>query len=159
MSTHIASLNRAIQNTIEWLDDIQTELGWENRDETYKATKAVLQTIRDRSTVQEVIHLAANLPLIMKGMLLDGYTMKEKPVKLRDAEEFLLYIQANYDSRLGDIIDTEEVVKAVVAVLTQRMGGGEMQKIAATMPERIKRLFPPEPKIQESLKETQIPVH
>jgi uncharacterized protein (DUF2267 family) len=137
MSTNIVALDRAIQNTIEWLNDIQAELGWSRRNDVYKATKAVLQTIRDRASTQEVMHLAVNLPLVMKGMLLDGYYLENKPVKIRDANDFLLYVQANYDSQ-GDIIDAEEVV---VAVLTRRMGGGEMRKIAATMPERIRRLF------------------
>lgn len=159
MSTNIVALDRAIQNTIEWLDDIQAELGWERRNDIYKATKAVLQTIRDRSTIEEVIHLAANLPIIMKGMLLDGYTLKEKPVKLRDADEFLLYVQANYDSQMGDIIDAEEVVEAVVTVLTRRMGGGEIQKIAATLPERVRRLFRAEPEMKKASGKKQIPVY
>ncbi|MCW3998858.1 MAG: DUF2267 domain-containing protein [Candidatus Bathyarchaeota archaeon] len=158
MSTKILALDRAIQNTIEWLDDIQTELGWERRSDAYKATKAVLQTIRDRSTIEEVMHLTANLPLIMKGMLLDGYTLREKPVKLRDADEFLLYVQANYDSQ-GDIIDAEEVVEAVAAVLTRRMGGGEIQKIASTMPHKIRRLFQTAPEAETASGKTEIPVY
>jgi uncharacterized protein (DUF2267 family) len=92
VSTNILSLDRAIQNTIQWLNDIQNELGWDNRDSVYKATKAVLQTIRDRLPVEEVVHLTANLPLVMKGMLMDGYDLKDKPVRMRSVEEFYKHI-------------------------------------------------------------------
>lgn len=82
------SLDRAIYNTIAWIEDIQRELGWESRETTYKATKAVLQAIRDRLPFEEVVHLCANLPLVMKGMLMDAYDYKPKPERIRSIEEF-----------------------------------------------------------------------
>ena len=88
MSTNIVGLDRAISHTMEWIDDIQHELGWASKDKTYQATKAVLQSIRDRLQVNEVIHLSANRPLVMKGMLMDGYTLKGKPERIRDLVKF-----------------------------------------------------------------------
>ncbi len=38
-------------------------------------------------------------------------------------------------------IHPEDAVRAVVKVLNRRMGGGEMCKVAATMPLEIKELF------------------
>jgi uncharacterized protein (DUF2267 family) len=141
MSTNIVSLDRAISNTIQWLDDIQDELGWESRDDTYKAAKAVLQSIRDRLPVEEVVHLSANLPMVMKGMMMDGYDLKNKPARIRGLEDFLELVQVNYDASMRDIISPEDAVIAVVAVLDRRMGGGEMRKVAANMPEKVRRLF------------------
>jgi uncharacterized protein (DUF2267 family) len=141
LSTNILSLDRAIQNAIQWLNDIQNELGWDNRDSVYKATKAVLQTIRDRLPVEEVVHFSANLPLVMKGMLMDGYDLKDKPVKMRSVEEFYEYIQQYYDWQRRETIETEKAARAVITVLNRRMGGGEMRKVAANLPEKIKRLF------------------
>jgi uncharacterized protein (DUF2267 family) len=141
VSTNILSLDRAIQNTIQWLNDIQNELGWDNRDSVYKATKAVLQTIRDRLPVEEVVHFTANLPLVMKGMLMDGYDLKDKPVRMQSVEEFYEYIQQYYDWQRRETIETEKAARAVITVLNRRMGGGEMRKVAANMPEKIKRLF------------------
>ena len=141
MSTKILALDRAINNTVEWIDDIQDELGWESRDNVYHATKAVLQSIRDRLPFEEVIHLSANLPLIMKGMMMDAYDLKNKPQRIRSIEEFLEYVQANYDASMRDIISPEDATIAVISVLNRRMGGGEMRKVAANMPEQIRRLF------------------
>ncbi len=141
MSTNIVSLDRAIQNTIQWLGDIHEELGWDSRDDTYRATKAVLQSIRDRLPIEEVVHFSANLPLIMKGMMVDGYDLRNKPARIRDLEGFLEYVQANYDVSMRDVIDPEDATIAVIGVLNKRMGGGEMSKVAANMPEKIRRLF------------------
>lgn len=141
VSTNILSLDRAISNAVQWIDDIQNELGWEGRDKVYQATKAVLQSIRDRLPVEEVIHLSANLPLIMKGMMIEGYSLKNKPERIRSLEEFLELVQANYDASMRDIINPEDATIVVLRVLNRRMGGGEMCKVAANMPEKIRRLF------------------
>jgi uncharacterized protein (DUF2267 family) len=150
LSTKILPLDRAINNTIQWIDDIQTELGWESRQDTYKATKAVLQATRDRLPVEEVVHLCANLPLVMKGMLMDGYDLKEKPAKIRSIEEFDETVQQYYDGTMRELIFAEDAASAVLKVLNRRIGGGEMRKVAATMPEGLRRLF--EPAIVEELR-------
>jgi uncharacterized protein (DUF2267 family) len=141
VSTNIVALDRAVSNALEIIDQIQDELGWESRDKTYQATKAVLQSIRDRLPTEEVVHFSANLPLIFKGMLMDGYSLKDKPLRIRDLEGFLEYIQANYDASMRDLINPEDAFVTVVGILNRRMGGGEMCKVAANMPEAIRRLF------------------
>lgn len=143
LSTKIVSLDRAINNTVQWIEDIQKELDWESRENTYKATKAVLQALRDRLPIEEVVHLCANLPMIMKGMLMDGYDYKAKPEKVKTVEEFDLAIQQYYDGSRRDIVYSEDAAKAVVTVFNRRMGGGEMQKVAAALPQLIRRLFEP----------------
>jgi uncharacterized protein (DUF2267 family) len=143
LSTNILSLDRAVNNTIQWIEDIQKELGWENRETTYKATKAVLQALRDRLPFEEVVHLCANLPLIMKGMLMDGYDYKATPERIHSIEEFDDSVQQHYDRTRRDIIYSEDAVIAVIKVLNRRICGGEMTKVAATLPEEVKRLFEP----------------
>jgi uncharacterized protein (DUF2267 family) len=55
------------------LKQIETELGWENhRNMSYAALRPVLHALRDRLTVQEAADLAAQLPLLVKGIFFDG---------------------------------------------------------------------------------------
>jgi uncharacterized protein (DUF2267 family) len=77
LSTNIQSIDRAVQIAVLWLNDIQNELEWEDKGTVYKATKAVLQTIRDRLTLEEMFHFSANLPTILKGMFFEGYNPPE----------------------------------------------------------------------------------
>ena len=79
--------------------------------------------------------------LVMKGMMLDGYDPANKPLKIRDVEEFYEQIQQNYDAQRRDIINASAAARAVIKVLSRRMGGGEMAKVASNMPEKIRRLF------------------
>jgi uncharacterized protein (DUF2267 family) len=137
LSTNISALNHANDSLIVWLKDIQNELGWDSLENTYSATKAVLQAVRDRLPVQEVIHLSANLPLIMKGMLIDQYDHTEKPAKIWTQSLFLELVEEYYNPYKRNTIHPEEVVRDVVVVLNRRIGGGEMSKVAAIMPQEI----------------------
>ena len=141
LSTKFSSLDRAVENVVLWLSDIQKELGWDNADNVYSATKAVLQTMRDRLPVEEVIHLTANLPLVMKGMLMDGYDLTEKPAGIWTQDLFFELVEEYYNPFKRNVIHPEDAVCAVIRVLNRRMGGGEMCKVAATMPLEIKELF------------------
>jgi uncharacterized protein (DUF2267 family) len=76
------SLDRAFLNTILWLIYIETSFGWENRENSYKTTKSFIQAIWDDmplEPLEETVNLCANLPLIMKGTLMDDYNYKESP--------------------------------------------------------------------------------
>lgn len=142
MSTNnIAALDHAYENVTAWLKEVQNELGWDSLENTYSATKAVLQAIRDRLPVEEVIHLSAGLPLVMKGMLIDQYDFTEKPAKIFTQSLFLELVEEYYNPYKRNQIHPEETVCAVIKVLNRRMGGGEMRKVAAIMPNEIKELF------------------
>lgn len=141
MSTNITSLDRAIQSTILWLKDVQDELLWDDKEKTYRATKSVLQAIRDRLPIEEIAHLMANLPIIMKGMMMDGYDYQEKPARIKTVEDFYNCIQEYYDVLRRDELNAKDVTHAVVTMLKKRVGEGEVRKIAANMPAELKPLF------------------
>ncbi|MGE5556152.1 MAG: DUF2267 domain-containing protein [Methanocella sp.] len=141
MSTGISALDRAIQTAMQWLSDIQRELGWDSPDKTYSATRAVLQAIRDRLPVEEVVHLAAGLPLVMKGMLLDGYDYSKKPAPISTQNLFFELVEEYYNPLKRNLIHPETVAPTVIRVLNRRIGGGEMSKVAAVMPLELKELF------------------
>jgi uncharacterized protein (DUF2267 family) len=142
LATNITSLDRAVQNAVLWLNDIQAELGWEDRDVIYKATKAVLQTIRDRLPYEELFHLSSNLPMVFKGMLFDGYdTAESKKEKVKTVTDFYEQIQTHYDPTDRDIISGQQATFGVINVLFNRIGEGEMRKVADNMPLKLKPLF------------------
>ena len=141
MPTNITSLDRAIQNALLWLRDVQDELMWEDKEKVYRATKAVLQAMRDRLPIEETVHLMANLPMVMKGMMMDGYDYHQKPVRIRALDDFYSCVQGYYDAQRRDEIDVEKLTRAVVAMLKRRIGEGEIHKVAANMPTELKPLF------------------
>jgi uncharacterized protein (DUF2267 family) len=140
LATNISSLDRAVQNAVLWLNDIQDETQWEDREIVYKATKAVLQTIRDRLPPGELFHFSANLPIIFKGILFDSYD-PDQNLELKTEEEFYKQVQNHYDAQMRDIISAQEATRGVINTLIKRIGEGEMNKVADTMPLKLKPLF------------------
>jgi len=141
MTTGIRSLDSSLQTTLDWLSEIQEELGWTDREKVYKATKAVLHGIRDRSPIEEVINFTANLPVVMKGMLFDGYNLSGKPIKIKSIGEFYDYIQTQYGGGQGNTINADDACRGVINIISDKVGEGEMRKLTANMPVELRPLF------------------
>jgi uncharacterized protein (DUF2267 family) len=141
MNTGIRSLDSSLSTTLEWLSEIQEELGWTDKEMVYKATKAVLQAIRDRLPLEDTLNLTAELPIVMKGMVFDGYDLHDKPMKMRTIEEFFDHIQERYGSGQHNFVNADEACRGVINVLSDKVGDGEMEKIIGNMPEDLRPLF------------------
>ncbi len=106
--------------------------------QAYSALKAVLHTIRDRSTIQEVFQLSAQLPVLIRGIYFEGYKPAGKPDKM-NAEEFLQKIK----QRMGPSAEVppSEALKAVLTILYEKTSPGEMEDIKGLMPKDIRNLW------------------
>lgn len=137
--TKVNSLNRSIQSTNMWLNDIQMELKWPDMERVYAATKAMLHTLRDCMIVEEVFHLSAQFPLLLKGVFFDGYDPTGKPLDVDNRNKFFAIIQDRFDKTSG--LDGEVITRATLKVLYKRVGVGEMNDVMANMSDDIQGLF------------------
>src|SRR5919106_6787617 len=88
--------DKTIHKTNTLLKNIETELGWANqRNMSYAVLRAVLHALRDRLTVQEAADLAAQLPLLVKGIFYNGWNPSSVPKKIHK-DEFLEEIRKNF---------------------------------------------------------------
>src|SRR5262249_25425879 len=82
--------SNTIQKTDVWLNDLMSELDWEDRPhKTYMALRTVLRALRDRLPVEEGIQLGAQLPMLIRGFYYESWNLKDKPHKERCKEDFL----------------------------------------------------------------------
>jgi len=137
MSVGIPSLDRSLNNSVEWLNDVQEELKWPDKDRVYAATKAVLGTLRDCITIEEAHQFAAQLPMVWIGMLFDGYDPSGKPIRL-DRDEFLREVRQKFGP---NPLDAEKSTKAVAKVLKKRVSRGEYEDIVGLLSDDVKPLF------------------
>ena len=72
----------------EWLTKLGYELACQNAHVTLCALRSVLHALRDRLPPDEAVDLAAQMPLIIKGLYFDGWDPSATPVKARTKEEF-----------------------------------------------------------------------
>ena len=137
-TTGVRTFDQSLETTREWLRDVQEEMGLDDEQRAFMVLRAVLQTLRDRLTIEETAHFAAQLPMLLQGVYYHGWTPKGKPEKIRDREEFLDRVAEN----LMRQHDPEEACRAVFSVVERRMTGGEIEDIKGTLPEAIRELWP-----------------
>jgi len=136
--TAIPAFDSTLQTTNVWLHEIMDRMGWVDKHRAYHALRTVLHALRDRLPVEGAAALAAQLPLLVRGIFFEGWHPAGKPVKERRKEEFLNHIT---DSFAGDLVDPEEVARAVLAVLANHVSPGEVSHVEHLLPLEIRSLL------------------
>ncbi len=136
--TGIAAFDSTLQTTNVWLNEILDRMGWIDRHRAYHALRAVLHALRDRLTIEGAAALAAQLPLLVRGIYYEGWHPADKPVKERKKEEFLAHVASAFRD---DPVDPEVVTRAVFGVLTRHVSGGEVAHLEHLLPPEIRTLL------------------
>lgn len=139
--TGLQALDHSVHTTNVWLNSIMQELHTMDRQEAWQALRASLHALRDRLTVDEAAHLAAQLPLIIRGVYFEGWRPAGKPEKVRDGQEFLTHVQrelANEQLRR----DPERIFRAVIRTLSQHVTQGEIEEVRQSLPAEVRRFWP-----------------
>lgn len=138
-TTGLDVFDTTLQKTHIWLNDLMGDLGWTDRQKAYLGLRSVLHALRDRLTVEEAVHLGAQLPMLIRGVYYEGWTPSRKPLRERHKEEFLAHIRQAF--RDDDTVDPEEVVRAVFRLLAQRITTGEIEDIKHLLPKELRGLW------------------
>ena len=133
---------RVFEHTIEithtWLNDLLERLAWRDQQRAYRALRAVLHALRDRLSVNDASHFAAQLPMLVRGLYYEGYHPGDKPLRERTKAEFLAHVTGEFSDESFDI---ETVTRAVMNVLAKHITPGEVDKIKKSLPEEIRSLW------------------
>ncbi len=136
MTVH--SIERTVQKTHEWLKDIATELGTDDRQRAFHALRAVLHHLRDRLPVEEAAHVGAELPMLIRGVYYEGWKPSRVPLKIRHKDEFLEAMARNFPDESADM---EQIARAVFTVLRRHIDAGEVDDLLKVLPEPIRAIF------------------
>lgn len=138
-TTGLDTFDKTLQLTHVWLDGIMARLG-PDRQVAWRVLGAVLHVLRDRLEPDLSAHLAAQLPLLVRGLYYDQYQPSRVPSQVDLAEDFTQQVAAT----LHDIrpVDPEEASKAVFAVLSQHLSDGLIDKVRHALPKSIAALWP-----------------
>lgn len=123
-------LAHAHQSARAWLSTIGQHLGTEDRNFTFRVVKAWLQLVRDRLTVDNAVHLAAQLPELLRGVYYEGWVPSRVPLRY-GAEEFARSFAhaANISSS-----DVPRVARAVSEGLNTLFSPGQLDHVLTLMP-------------------------
>lgn len=138
MQSSIDIVNHNIKTINTWLKDISEELGGIGEEAAWGHLKAVLQTVRDRITVDEAADFAAQLPMIVRGLYFEGWRPAETPHKWRDRQEYL----DAFTHKLENAGSGEEILKAVLRVLDRHLDSNELIRVKEMHPKDVWDLWP-----------------
>ena len=77
----LESIDHTVQLTHQWINDLDTRLGWENKHRSFRLLRAVLQAVRDWLPVDDAVHFGAQLPELLRGIYYEHWRPTTTPVK------------------------------------------------------------------------------
>lgn len=140
MSTGLAVFDTTVAETNIWLNELQARLHPCSRQDAYTALRAALQTLRDHLPPEGVLGLSAQLPMLLRGVYLEGWTALKQDRHDRSLEGFCTQLEARLPESFG--WSASETARAAYAVLSDHVTNGERRKLVAQLPSRQRVLWP-----------------
>ena len=130
----------------EFIKGLAKELGYP--DDTGRAgrvLKTVLHALRHQLTAEESVQLVAQLPMFLKAVYVDNWSLHPHGEKPKHYKEFFEEIQ-KLDGKSGqhDFPDDDAIDNAVVVVfivLRKHVSLGELENIKAVLPKDLKTML------------------
>lgn len=139
MRDRITAFDKTLQKTNGWIDELDAELGWDDRPRTYNALKAVLHALRDRLPTAETADLAAQLPMLVRGFFFEGWKPVAPADRARHLDEFLAPVATAVGWESSAL--AEDVARAVFGLLRRHVTNGELQDVLHALPAELRHLF------------------
>ncbi|MCY6379657.1 DUF2267 domain-containing protein [Hoeflea prorocentri] len=138
--TGIKSIDHAPNTLNEWLNTLSRDLGLEDRHRAYMLFRTTLHAVRDWLSVDEAAQLAAQLPVLIRGIYYEGWNPSTTPAHPRKKKDFLKRVDTVFDQK--PLEDTETAVSAVFRLLGAHVSSGEIDDVKNAMPKQIRKLWP-----------------
>jgi uncharacterized protein (DUF2267 family) len=139
-TVHLESIDRTVQLTHIWINDLDSRLGWESKARSYRLLRTVLQVLRDWLPTNESADFAAQLPELLRGAYYEHWRPATTPVKQRSKDKFLERVDDAF--RADPMIDTSDAVSAVFVLLSEKIAQGEVKDVRQSLPADIRALWP-----------------
>ncbi len=143
----LQSFDQHAQRGNEFLHLLAFELGDKsNKEAAERITRAVFRSLRNLLTLEENFQLIAQLPLILKGLYVEGWAPQKKRKKLsKILDDFYTEVIKEEGAKAWKDFSTEEEIKkgvnAVFTVLRMYISEGQMEDVKAVVPNELKILF------------------
>jgi uncharacterized protein (DUF2267 family) len=134
--THLNILDRSVEKTYLWIDDLAEELGTDDRQEAYRVLRAFLHALRDHLPVNEGAQLAAQLPTFVRGVFYEGWDPSRTEAHVRDVDTFLRRIAE--EALLAGETEASLSVAAANRVMGRHVSSGEAESVLRVLPGHLR---------------------
>jgi uncharacterized protein (DUF2267 family) len=139
-------LSRYNEKTNIILQELAIELGPScDEGKAWRILQSVLHALRRRLTLEESFDLMSQLPLLLKGVYVDGWNPRDCGIKMRTVDEFIECVRwANKHTAsrdLGNDTEAKSAIEAVFRVLKNHVSAGEASDIKGTLPSHLSEFW------------------
>ena len=139
MTTGLDVFDSTVQQTNLWLKDLMARIPATDRHYAYQLLRATLHAFRDRIGPENAVHFGAQLPMLIRGFYYEGWQLGKPQTKTRHFDDFLNAVEEEAGRNLGP--GTGNKVKAVFAVIADRIDAHEIEKLRKVLPTELKTLL------------------
>lgn len=139
-SESLTPFAQTLNKSDEWMRDIRHALGSPSPESAYRATRGTLHALRDQLIPTEAADLAAQLPMLLRGLYFEGYRPAVAPDHVRNREQFLQRVAR--DLVPGADPPADQACSAVFAAIQRHVTAGEIKDVCNMLPKHIRTLWP-----------------
>jgi uncharacterized protein (DUF2267 family) len=129
-----------------FLKDYAKELNMEdNPEKAGRILMATLHGLRYMISVEESLQFIAQLPMFLKAVYVNGWSIKKDKRKIRNIKDFIFLVRsfggvtANYDFETDEL--AEEYINTTFLKLRKYISPGEMDDIKDELPKNLKAML------------------
>ncbi len=129
-----------VEKSWEWVREVAADLSIPE-EKAQRIIRVVLHALRAKISTQESFHLISQLPMIWKGIYVDGWKINEQKERMHGMEEYLDEIRkvdkqmAAYD--FGNDQQARKMIFAVWKLLANHVSPQEITQICNCLPNEI----------------------
>lgn len=138
-TTGLKTFDETVQLTNIWLNELQEELKLDTKQQAYHVLRVVLHHLRDLLPPDAAMHLAAQMPMLVRGFYVESWRPSASKAHPRTRADFLGAVDAELDKSPN--MPPERAVTAVFRLLEGHISAGEIQDVVCSMPEQLKAFW------------------
>jgi uncharacterized protein (DUF2267 family) len=136
----LEGLAHTVELTHIWINELDEQLGWNDKARSYRLLKAVLHGLRDWIGINESAAFAAQLPGLLRGAYYEQWRPATTPVKNRSKANFIARVEEAF--KADPLEQPSRSVMAVFELLSRKITRGEIEDVRRALPEELRNLWP-----------------
>ena len=136
--TSFADFTHAAQQAQQWVKELAKELGW-SEPSACRLLRSVLHTVRDWLSQAEMADLAAQLPVLVRGIYFEGWN-PSAPAREHKKRDFILHVRSSFG--YDEEVDFDVAINAVFKLLDRHISHGEIVQVRNSMKKSLRKLWP-----------------
>lgn len=140
MAEDLPVIEQSVQKTRLWTRQLAEGLGRpDDLHYAFRVLRAFFHTLRDRLPLEEAVHLAAQLPELLRGVYYEGWRPDTTPMLYHDRGTFLSLLAD--EGRLAGETEAAFAAEAAALVMRTNLTPGELDKVSKALPGEIAQLL------------------